>query len=311
MLHLEPSRHQAQQFPIRPAIFPVLAALLFLILASAPVCPLLPVGTVRADIIPKNMKPVYITTVLENLADYPDHVFIQLETLGPDNIRQVKLLDAKGRIIKGYKLNQLFVLAVPRDVFRARTGATGKANATEPDLNKLDLLHDPAIARSKQPIEAGQELVPRTSSVAGKEIFYRVVSIADGTVRLEKTGEKIFQEHPNDFPLNLFAYGFGLTLAVELVVFILLLRLVFRLPRPGTLRAVFSVITAQVVTLPLLWLMITHYNLMGTPVMAGAEAFAVVAETIVYNRLAGLSWKRAFIAALVCNAASYMVGMTA
>ena len=282
--------------PVR-RIFPLLC--LLLVLCSP--------FSARADIIPKEMKPIFLTTILENLGEYPQYVFIQLETLGRD-IRNAKVLDGKGRIHKGYKFNHLEILAVPKELFASKVQA-GEKPATVEELDVLNLLENPAIARTTQPIEAGQQLVPRTSEVAGKEIFYRILSVANGTVALEKTGEKIFTEQPNQYPVNLFLFAFASTFSVELVAFFMLLRLVFRYRTPGTLRALFSVVVAQTLTLPVLWFLIEHYNLMGSIVAIGAESLAVGVETLVYTWLAKLPWRMAFLISLTCNAASYIVGL--
>lgn len=253
----------------------------------------------HGDIIPKDMKPIYVSAILTNMDTFPEYVFVQLETMG-DEIRRKQVIGPRGSFMKGYKLNRLEILAVPRALFEKSGG-----------LDALDLLHDPAIRRSvPQRIESGQELVSRPSSVAGKEVFYRIAFTGTG-LELEKTGEKEFRDHPNHYPVNLFPYAFIITFAVELLVFFILVKLVFPVREAKAARLFLSVLAAQVATLPLLWLIITRYNLMGTLVMLGAESFAVAVETAIYRFLARLTWQRAFIAALICNGASYVVGMMA
>lgn len=252
-----------------------------------------------ADIIPKDMKPIYASAILENMKDYPDYTFIKLETLG-DQVRAADIIAPGRGVSKGYKLNRLEILAIPKAVI-------DKAGGVE----NIDLLSDETILRSGDAvIESGQQLVPRPSSMAGKEVYY-TVRLTNGKVELEKTGEKIFNEHPNTYPVNLFLYGFIVTLTVELIVFILMVRGIFRKREPGTLRSIVTVTVAQIATLPMLWFMITRYNLMGTAVMLGAESFAVAVECVIYRFFARLTWPQAFFAALVCNGASYIVGMMA
>lgn len=253
----------------------------------------------HADIIPKDMKPIYVSAVLKNMGDYPGYTFVQFETLG-DEVRKAEVILPGRGVSKGYKLNRMEILAVP-------TALVNQAGGIE----NVDLMRGEGILRSGDiRIESGQQLVPRPSSTAGKDVFYKI-TLGHGKLELEKVGETVFKENPNHYPVNLFLYGFIVTLAVELIVFMVLLRLVFRTSDPGALRAVVVVIIAQVATLPLLWFMITRYDLMGTAVMLGAESFAVIVECAIYRFLAKLTWKHAFIAALLCNVASYVVGMMA
>ena len=253
----------------------------------------------RADILPKDMKAIYVQAVLTNQDQYPDHVFVKLETLGHE-IRSKEVIGPDGKFMKGYKLNRLEILGVPKALLESQGGLEG-----------VDLLADPAIARTgAQRIEAGQQLVDRRSPLAGKEVFYRI-TLQGSTIKLTKTGEKTFDEHPNAVPVNLFLYGFLVTFVVELIVFVILVRYVLPGPSPGKGRTLASVLVAQVATLPLLWLIITHYRLMGTGVILGAETFAAGAEALIYHFAGRLKWRSAFSAALACNAASYLVGLMA
>lgn len=252
----------------------------------------------HADIIPKDMKPIYVSAHIENLDDYPDYVFVQFESLG-DEMRGAKEIKSSRGIVPGYKLSTLEVLAVPRDLFEEQGGIAG-----------LNLMDDSRIVRSGPTGIRGQELVERNSSLAGRDVFYRVSVDNDG-VSLKQTGQKEFFEEPNSVAVDLMFYGLVITFSVELIVFILLMRIGFRSRVPAVGRILFAVLAAQLATLPLLWLIISYYSLVGTVVMLTAEAFAVGVETVVYRFLARLSWKRALIAAAVCNGMSYLVGMMA
>lgn len=264
------------------------------------ICLLLLIPTlVHADIIPKDMKPIYVSAYLDNLDEYPEYVFVKLETLG-DAIRDVDIIKPGKGFDKGYKLNRMRLLAVPRGTYEAVGG----------DLSKLDLLGDTVILRHDGTIESGQQLVPRPSSLAGMEVHYRV-SINQGQLSLEEADRREFKEHPNSVPINLMFYGFIVTFAVEFIVFLLLMRFVFRSREPKALRALLVVCGAQAATLPLLWFIINHYSLMGTVVMLAAESFAVGVEAVIYRFFARLTWQRALLASALCNVASYVVGMMA
>ncbi len=250
----------------------------------------------QADIIPKDMKSIYVQANITNLDEFPDYVFMQIETLG-NEIRVKKIIEKDGKVNKGYKLNRLEIIAIPQT----------HAEAAE-DIESIDLGDAPQIIRSgKEPVECGQLLVSRPSSLAGKDVFY-TVSIVDEKLVFNKTGEKEYKENPNHLDINLMAWAFFVTFIVELIVFFIL-RFVLPAPVPGKGRTFLCVLAAQVVTLPLLWLLITHYNLMGTLVFFGAESFAAAVEAIIYRFFAKLKWKSAIIASVVCNTISYIMGM--
>lgn len=250
----------------------------------------------RADILPKEMKPVYVTAVIENLDAYPDHVFAAVETLGSE-IRSARGIGPDGRVSKSYKLNRMEILAIPRSEFERAGG-----------LDKLDLLTEGLWHRSgDQVIACGMPLLPRPTSVAGKEVYYRVVLGSSGELSLVQTRERVFREDPDQFPRQQFALGFAMTLAAELCVFFLIR--FFWKKRPGNMRSAAAVVCAQLLTLPLLWFMVTRYDLVGPLVIFGAESFAVGAEALVYRAGTKLSWTKAAIASLACNLTSWCVGL--
>lgn len=250
-----------------------------------------------ADIIPEGMKPVPVFAVLDNAADYPNLVFIAVETRG-DSIQRQQVVGPDGRIRKGYKLNRLILAAMPVPLFDQRGG-----------LGSTDLLADPKVLRFDTPLEAGVRYEPATSNLAGQTVHYQVTTVSDGSLILEKARIEDHESGPGPFPWHLFQNAFLITLAVELLVFILLLRVVFRSRTPNSLRALTSVAAAQLATLPLLWFVITRYGLTGIGVTLAAEAFAVGVETVIYRFLAGLTWQRALAASLVCNGASWLLGV--
>ena len=249
----------------------------------------------QADILPKDQKSIYVQANITNVADYPEFVFIQLETLG-QAIQRAKIIPMSGTINKTYKPNGLEILAVPRTYFNKSGGIQG-----------LDLLNDPVLLRGGQSLECGPQWVPQTSPLAGKDGDYRL-TLSLGGLSFQKTHEKTYEEGPNHPSFNLFFPAFFITLAMEALVFFILIQGGIARPRPTLLRASFALAAAQVISLPLLWVIITHFHLMGTGIILGGEALAVGAETLVYRIGARLHWKGAFISALTCNLASYGLG---
>jgi hypothetical protein len=256
---------------------------------------LLLVSPAHADIIPKDMKPIIVSAKIENLADFPEYTFVQIETL--HEVRSQIIIGSDGEITKGYKLNKLRLLAVP--VSRLKVGD---------DFNGQALLNDPSIARFDGDIEVGQELVPRTSLESGKKVTYSIVSIDGGIISLKKMGEQEIMVEPG-MTIGYFNRAFLLTLCVEVVVMFLLIRFGNRSKTPGAIRIGLSVLAGQTATLPLLWYLMTQFSLIGVTVFLLAEAFAVAVEGAIYKPLLRMTWTEAMFASLLCNAVSVFIGM--
>jgi len=254
------------------------------------------VSPAHADIVPKDMKPIFISTAIENLADYPEYTFVQIQTLGHD-VRSASVVGSDGEISKGYKLNKLHLLAVP--VSRLKVGD---------DFDGQALLDDPTIARFDGKIKAGQELVSRTSLLGGKTITYSIKSIDGGIISMEKTGEEELMVEPG-MTIGHFNRAFLLTLCIEIIVMFLLIRFAYRSKSQGAMRIVFSVLAGQTATLPLIWYLMTQFSLIGMTVFILVEVFAIVVEGAIYKPLLRLTWTKAMVASLLCNAASVLIGM--
>ena len=260
------------------------------------ICLVLPTLPAQADIIPRGSKSVRIHTRFTNLAAHPEYVFVHQERLG-NQIRIQKPIGPDGNISRGYKLNTVEVLAIPKALWENRD----QVQNTEPP--RWD---QPGVIRGGRKLEWGPILVPDSSSMTSKEIDYHI-SLDAGEMTFKTVRERIHRKGLWGMDLYFLAQSFILTLVVEALVFFALMRWAMA-GGPSLLRASLSVVGAQVLTLPLLWLAITRYHLMGAAVIFTAEALAVGAETLVYRWGARLTWKSAFIAALVCNLCSYGAG---
>lgn len=250
----------------------------------------------HADIIPKDMKPITLSAIIENTGEFPKYTFVEIETLG-NTVRSGSIIGPDGRIAKGYKLNQLHLLAVPKDRLPA---------AAAPDWQAL--LDDTAIPRYEGMIEAGQELVPRDSLLSGKTTHYRITAIEGQSIHMEKVDTSELSIEPG-VTLGQFNRAFLLTFCVEFIVILLLIRLGYRSKTPGAVRIGFSVLLAQTATLPLIWLLMTQFSLMGTAVFLAAEVFAIVVEGAIYKPLLRMTWTGAMLASMLCNAVSVLVGL--
>jgi hypothetical protein len=104
--------------------------------------------------------------------------------------------------------------------------------------------------------------------------------------------------------MNDWLWAFGLTEAVEVPIYLALLRL----PWPRRLGAAFG---TSALTHPCVWfvlpgLLVPLISYWGY--LAVAESFAILLEALVCRSL-GAPWPRAFTASLVANAASCCVGL--
>lgn len=250
----------------------------------------------HADIIPKDMKPIYLSAMIENMGEYPDFTFIEIETLG-DEVRSASIIGPDGRIAKGYKFNKLHLLAIPKDEF--------------PDSTKLDwqaLLKNKTIPRYAGVLAAGQELVPRDSPLSGRTTHYKIIGIENAQIRMEMVNVKELRVEPG-VSIGQFNRAFLFTVCIELIAMLLIIRLGYRSKTPGVARIGFTVLLAQTATLPVLWYIITQFALTGATVFLAAEAFAIIVECAIYKPLLRMTWTGAILASLLCNALSVLIGM--
>lgn len=254
------------------------------------------VGSTHADIVPKNMKSIYVSSIIENLGEYPDYTLVEIETLG-DDVRGGSVIGPKGRIHKDYKLNSLHILAVPIDKF---------PDDSEPDW--FALFVDTTIPRYEGIIEAGQKLVPRDSPLSGRTTYYRIVAIENGEIRMEKTDVKELMMEPS-VTIGQFNRAFLFTFCIELITMLLLIRFGYRSKTPGAVRIGFVVLLGQTATLPVLWYLLAQFPLTGAVVFLMAEAFAVTVEGAIYKPLLRMPWTGAMLASLLCNALSALIGL--
>ena len=109
------------------------------------------------------------------------------------------------------------------------------------------------------------------------------------------------------FPVSAWFAAFVLTVVVEEPVVWLLVRR----REPDTLRLWALVVFANLATHPAVWFIFTQLLLVGTwSYVLVTEAWAVGAEALFYFlTVRGLGARRAFVASLVANVASYCAGL--
>jgi hypothetical protein len=100
--------------------------------------------------------------------------------------------------------------------------------------------------------------------------------------------------------------AFGLTLLIELPLAVPMLAAV----EPRRLRRFAGVITANLATHPLVWFLFPGLALGRPARLAISEAWALIAETIIYMIVwPALGPRRALLVSLLANAASATVGL--
>ena len=96
---------------------------------------------------------------------------------------------------------------------------------------------------------------------------------------------------------------------VETAVLLLLVRYLFRKREFGVWKIIFVGLYASFSTIPYVWFVFP--NVATWPYSTAiiyAELFAFVIEAIFYRIVLKLNWRQAFLASLLCNLASYLLG---
>ena len=109
---------------------------------------------------------------------------------------------------------------------------------------------------------------------------------------------------------QMFLFALLFTVAVETAALFLCVRILFRMQQNEASDALllFCGIALSCATLPYVWFIFPMFA-SGIAYMAGAEAFAFLAEAVGYKFILKLGWKRALALSLICNACSFLLGL--
>ena len=109
---------------------------------------------------------------------------------------------------------------------------------------------------------------------------------------------------------SLFLYALLFTMAVETAALLLAARLLFKMKQKEAPDALllFCGMALSFATLPYVWFIFPMLA-SGMAYIALAEAFAFAAEAIGYKFILKTGWKRAAALSLICNAASFLLGL--
>ena len=249
----------------------------------------------RADIIPKDMKSVRVSLVLENMKAFPDHVFIQCEKLG-DEVRKRHVLMSGEEIVRDYKFNQLYVTALPKS-------ALEQGELIDLDLSKKnpETYHLPMDI-----IPASHLMLPSYSSISEKRLVYAIQALEKGRIQTTFIREDLIRNDP--FPFKAMVNAFFATLLIEMGVFFIVTKFLFH-RFPGIIKGGSVVLLAQVLTLPPLWYVLHCHGMAGPGLILSGEIVVIVVEALAYRFLTSLGWRQSFGLSLVCNTLSYGLGI--
>jgi len=97
--------------------------------------------------------------------------------------------------------------------------------------------------------------------------------------------------------------------ASETIILFLLLWFVFKSRKLGWKRIVSVGLFASFSTIPYVWFVFPYLTYWSRNTsLIWSEIFAFVIEAIIYRFFLNLSWKRALLVSLFCNAVSYFLG---
>ncbi|MCR4281178.1 MAG: hypothetical protein NUV88_02495 [Candidatus Kaiserbacteria bacterium] len=96
---------------------------------------------------------------------------------------------------------------------------------------------------------------------------------------------------------------------IETIILFLLVWFLFKSRELGWKRIAAVGLFASFSTIPYVWFVFPYLmNWARNTSLFWSELFAFVIEAILYRLFLKLDWKRAFLASLVCNSASYFLG---
>ena len=113
--------------------------------------------------------------------------------------------------------------------------------------------------------------------------------------------------------MNFYVKDFILALiftdVTETIVLFCLLWYVFKIRVDGWQKIIIAGLFASFMTLPYVWFVFTMFFWQKNTYVIVSEMFAFIMEAIFYRFFLKLDWKMAFLASLLCNAVSFLLGL--
>jgi len=100
-----------------------------------------------------------------------------------------------------------------------------------------------------------------------------------------------------------------LTIFVETIVLLLLIKVFFKEPKTKTWIIILAGITASFATLPYLWFIFPLFLKSKVLYKFVSEVSAILIESLIYFGFLRIEYKRAILISIICNSISYLSGM--
>ena len=107
----------------------------------------------------------------------------------------------------------------------------------------------------------------------------------------------------------LFLKSLILTILIETVVLILIVRLVFRKNEISIFRLLFTGFIASFATLPYLWFVLPTYIVQKVWYIAIGESFAIVIESFIIFAILRIRFLTSLACSIACNLISFAIGL--
>ena len=106
-----------------------------------------------------------------------------------------------------------------------------------------------------------------------------------------------------------FLFSLLLTIIVETLVLFFVVKYFFKLKRISNSLLIFLGIFCSFATLPYLWFIFPLFLETRNIFILFGEFLVVLIESIIYYFVLKVGWKKAVVLSLVCNLASFLVGL--
>lgn len=276
------------------------------------------------DIVPENSHAVSKKVRIVNTKEYPDICLLGcIYSPGQGNLMTIYEIDSKTNLYKGYKFDGFKVVAVQK--FRLPI----------PKMNQEKWLEDSKPLTSIIWIDPYGGYVDNFDPVFSVDEEYKIAGITDTTLLIYRSKEvkktingtpvsyKLFRWnhgktvvskekyfHPErDYRIHDFITALLLTISVELLVMILLLRKEIKSLQIRFARIIYVSVFASMATLPYVWFVFPQFLTPLYLYISVSELIVILVEAILISFFLKFNYTRAFKISLICNLVSFLVGI--
>lgn len=289
------------------------------------ICIYLTVSSISwCDIIPENSHPVSKKVRIVNTNDYPDICLLGcIYAPGTNDLVQIYEINSKTILHKGYKFAGFKIMGVH------------KYRLPIPKTNKEKWLEESKPLTSIIWIEPYGGYLDNFDPVFFIDEEYKIAGITDSTLLIYRSKEvkntingtpvsqKLFhwnqgktvvsQEkyfHPErDHEIMDFIFALLLTISVELLVMILLLRKEIKSLQIRLARIVLVSVFASMATLPYVWFVFPQFLKPLFLYIPVSELSVMLVEAFLISFFLKFNYKKAFKISVICNLVSFLIGI--